>query len=165
MRSKVLQAIDDSMSDAETLDDVVVLIAEILGSDFPLDRVSIRLCESDDETLLVAAVWSSTETKIAPGVRISKAASSLPEVIEADGPVFVSNAPTDRLLDDVIVAEGYRSWVTIPVRRDAAIQGLLSLSSFTADAFAQSDLERLALVARLIEARVFDLADAHGDRE
>ena len=132
-------------------------IARALEGRFPVDRVSVRIWIRDEHVIRVAALWSRFETKVSEGTRIAEGASSLPEVLEADAPLVVEDAAVDRLLDQVLRDEGLQSWVTIPLRAEGEIVGLLSVSSRTSGGFSRGDGPFFAELARAIEGPILEL--------
>jgi GAF domain-containing protein len=161
-RKSTVDEIAQAVERAASLDRAVEVIGQLLGAKGPIDRVSIRVLVPEERVLVVAAVWSLQPTAIRTGMRISDVASSLPEVLQAGGPVVVEEAPRAQLLDSVLTSEGIRSWVTAPLRDGAHIGALLSVSSRVSGAFKGSDAPLFTDLAVAIERPLFALIKAAG---
>jgi hypothetical protein len=119
-------------------------------------RASIRRLLHIDEQLEVIAVWSAVETQLRLGARMSFEASSLPEIIRTGGPVRSTESAGSRLIDELLVAEGISSWVSIPLKRGDRIFALLSLSSFAEHAFDGFEIATLERIGLALADRLFE---------
>lgn len=144
---------------ASTAEEAVTVLARNLRTALPsLWRVSFRRLIAAESQLEIVAVWSAVETALSKGFRMSALASSFPEVVQTDRPVFLSvKSEGRRLLEQVLASEGVQSSVSIPVHRTGSIVGLLSLSSLEAEAFDPGDVEFYAELGGAIEERLVEL--------
>jgi len=142
---------------AHTINDVLLQLVKVLQPQIPgLCRLSVRRFLPQEGQLQLAAVWSASETRLRRGTRISAGASSMPEVLKLDRPVFSAEAASSdlTLLLQVLATEGIRSWVSIPLRRGRQVVGLLSVSSIQPDAIDPTDSGFFEAIGKAVEARV-----------
>jgi putative methionine-R-sulfoxide reductase with GAF domain len=66
------------------------------------------------------------------------------------------------LLDQILIDEGSRSWVLIPLREEGAPVGMLALTSRIPRAFCREDASIYAAVGKAIEQSLLDLARRSG---
>jgi GAF domain-containing protein len=131
---------------------VVEALLPLLRACFPVDRASIRRIE--DSMLEIVAVWSAVPTSLDVGTTMSVMASSLPALVRTGRPVLQPVVAARELLDEVMAIEGVASYVTLPLRDQSRIVGLLSFSSLTPGAFSSTDLDFLENVAAIVEVQV-----------
>lgn len=145
---------------ADTINDVLLQLVKALQPHIPgLWRLSVRRFLPQEGQLELVAVWSASDTRLRPGTRISAGASSMPEVLKLDRPVFSAEASSERtLLQQVLTTEGVASWVSIPLRRGRQVVGLLSASSIHPDAISRVDIAFFAEVGKAVEGRLSELA-------
>ena len=98
------------------------------------------------------------------GVTMSRFASSLPEV-ERQGValVFSGNRPGPRFADQILHEEGVRSWVSVPLRREGTIVGLLSFSSREVGAFSQEEAAFFTKLGAAVDESLIELIPPAGD--
>jgi len=103
----------------------------------PIHRASIRRIDYGRESAVMVAVWSLWPTSLRPGLVIPLTVTSLPEIIGSKGAVLGSQEEPSVLLDQILAAEGIRSWITVPLRGASRVYGLLSFSSRFGDGLRQ----------------------------
>jgi GAF domain-containing protein len=148
------------VSRAATINDVLLRLVTVLQPFVSgLWRLSIRRFLSKEGQLELVAVWSASDTRLRPGTRISAGASSMPEVLRLDRPVFSVDTSTERtLLHQVLATEGIASWVSIPLRRGRQVAGLLSVSSIDPDALSPRDVHFFEDIGLAVQGRLGELA-------
>lgn len=98
------------------------------------------------------------------GVTMSRFASSLPEVETQGGAlVFSGNRPGPRFADQILHEEGIRSWVSVPLRREGTIIGLLSFSSREVGAFSQEEAAFFTKLGAAVGDRLLGLIPPPGN--
>lgn len=151
--AEILAAMRTKVAAADGPQAVLEAVVSALLDPYPLYRATIR--RVDDAMLEIVALWSSARTSLGVGARMSVLSSSLPTIIKTGKPLLSNEAGYNgRLLEQIVAAEGIASYVTIPIRLDGRIVGLLSFSSRVPDAFTHSDLGFLDEVAAIVEGRV-----------
>jgi GAF domain-containing protein len=133
----------EKLGQARTLDEALEAMVLALRPEFSISWATIRVVDPNTpEAMVLAGLWAARETTLERGMRMSVLATSLLEVSEAGGTVIFGKVRTDRpptLLEEILRAEGARSWVSIPLRVNGRTVGLLSFSSSRTDAFSESD--------------------------
>jgi transcriptional regulator with GAF, ATPase, and Fis domain len=143
----------------DTVNDVLLrLVTTLQPYIHDLWRLSVRRFLRKGGQLELIAVWSASDTQLRPGTRISAGASSMPEVLKLDGPVFSVEASAERtLLQQVLATEGVASWVSIPLHSGRQVVGLLSVSSIDPEAVSPADAAFFAEIGRAVEDRLAEL--------
>lgn len=156
----ILNALPALVRRAGTINDVLLRLVTTLRPFVPgLWRISVHRFLPGEGQLEFVAVWSASDTQLRPGTRVSAGASSMPEVLRLDRPVFSKDASADRtLLQQVLAAEGVASWVSIPLHRARKVVGLLTVSSIEPDAIGPPDLPFFERIGSAVEARLEQLA-------
>jgi hypothetical protein len=139
----ILRAASGAVASARSVEAALDGLVTALRPHFPISRVSLRVLDPVEDRLEIRGIWSDAETAVGVGVSIPIASTSFQEVERAGRSVigragsFEEPAP---LLDQVLIDEGLRSWVVIPLRRDRTTLGALTVSSRDAGAFSDADL-------------------------
>jgi GAF domain-containing protein len=141
---------------AHTINDVLLQLVKVLQPQIPgLWRLSVRRFLPQEGQLQLVAVWSASDTRLRAGTSISAGASSMPEVLKLDRPVFSGeDSEEGTFLLQVLATEGIRSWVSIPLRRGPQTVGLLSVSSMQPDAIDPIDSAFFEAMGKAVEARL-----------
>src|SRR5205823_5544968 len=155
----ILNALPALVRRDDTINKVLLRLVTALQPYIPgLWRLSVRRFLPHEGQLELVAVWSASDTQLRPGTRISAGASSMPEVLKLDRPVFSADASAERtLLQQVLATEGVASWVSIPLRRGRRVVGLLSVSSIQPEAIGPGDVAFFENIGRVVEERLAEL--------
>ena len=132
-------------------------LAYVLSQAFPLVRVSLRTVDFATGTVHVAGVWAKRPSKLPPGLRMTMAAGGVAEVL-AEGRAVIRR-PGKGPNDDLLLDEGIRSTVVVPLRDGDVIRGLLSISSADPEIFDSGLLPFFDEVGRYMAASLLHLAD------
>jgi hypothetical protein len=150
-------AVDDALSRARDVHDAVEQIARTLrGASLAIDRVSVRELSDDGASVTVVALWTSGKATIDVGTTMSALSTSVPEILKTGLPA-IGNVDDRKLLESVLLDEGIRSWVTLPITDGARLRAILSLSSRRIDAFDPNDVQEFADLAAAIEGRIVQM--------
>jgi diguanylate cyclase (GGDEF)-like protein len=141
----------DSLSEAETEEDVVRICAAWLPQVMSVDRVAVTVVEGND--VVVRAV--SEDGAVLPGTEIDLRFSLTWRAWQT-GRTLTLHAP-DAMGSDAIAAlfrQGYRTVVITPMIANGVLMGSLNLSSRRADAFDAEDLLRAEALGRWIGSQL-----------
>lgn len=144
--SRISHALEEATGPQQVLE---ALLAELRAC-YPLDRAAIR--RIDDTMLEIIAVWSTAPTSLGIGTRMSVASSSLPAILTTGRPVVASVRDPGGFLHELVLSEGIASYVTLPLRVNGVVRGLISFSSGLPDTFKPDELPFLERVAEAVEA-------------
>jgi GAF domain-containing protein len=92
--------------------------------------------------LVLVGAWSEANSSLPVGTRVRAAATSFNTLLAERRPVFSVEAAGENpplLLDQILLHEGFRSWVSCPLEDNGRLDGILSFSSRTERAFSRSD--------------------------
>jgi GAF domain-containing protein len=152
----------DHVLDAGTLQATLERIARAVGGLHPITRASVRIIDPEDpDNFILAGVWSSGPTNLTPGTRIPVRSTSFRDAWRHGGATLLEMSELDRpptLLDDILRNEGVQSWVTLPLRDDDLLVGLLSLSSPDPGSFTKDSRVLFETIRESCEARLIELA-------
>ncbi|MCA1834757.1 MAG: EAL domain-containing protein [Actinobacteria bacterium] len=156
--SQLLWSVTDVARRARTCSEAVSGFAETLSSEFPLWRISVRMASGRDQ-LVVAAAWTKGESALVSGIGMSVVATSFPEVVRRDRPVGSADPAFQMsFVEQLVRAEGIRSWISIPLHDgNGSVIGLLSLSSKEPDIFGEATLGFFAQLGYAVESRLVGL--------
>lgn len=148
------------VEEAGSLDEALRGLAR-LGDSLGVWRSSLRILQDDE--LVIAGVWSRVSTALTVGTKIPIRSSDFLDVLRHDGPL-VRECPDEHpsLLDQILIDEGSRSWVLIPLREERVPVGVLALTSRIPRAFCREDAPVYAAVGKAIEQSLLDLARRSG---
>jgi len=138
----ILRAASDAVAAARSVDAALDALVTALRPHFPISRVSLRVLDPIEDRLEIRGIWSDADTAVGVGVSIPIGSTSFLELERAGRSVLGRAEALDDpapLLDQVLVDEGLRSWVVIPLHRGRATVGLLTMSSREPGAFADAD--------------------------
>jgi hypothetical protein len=157
----VIKAVEKATGAARSVDDVLVGVVEVLGASYDLCRVSLRAPLPGGTEVEVLAVWSRRPSDLGAGVRMPMRATSMASII-ATGRTQVGTdvQAADGLLHELLVAEGIRSYVAVPLGDVAAGAPVLNLSSSRADAFSDADVPLVDAVGAVVAQRLAKLSRA-----
>lgn len=147
---------------ARTLTDALKALARLLMPHCDVARISVRILLPETDMLTIAAVWAPGETAIATGTRMPASATSFPEVVRAGRPIVSGEGLARGVLDDLLFAEGVRSWASIPIRAGGAVVGLLNLSSTTPDACREDHVSFFADLGAAVQETLLGLVERSG---
>ena len=144
------------VQEAHSLAEALEGLAGMLGESAALSRASLRMVDQDE--LVIVAVWTRGSTALPKGTRMPIRGSAFPDVLRESGPV-VHEGPNEQpsLLDQILIDEGNRSWVLIPLHEHGATVGVLAFTSRVSRAFHREDAPVYAAVGRAIEEPLLDL--------
>jgi transcriptional regulator with GAF, ATPase, and Fis domain len=155
--AEILGGISDELEAVAESQQVLEVVLQHIRLLYPLNRAAIR--RVDGAMLEIVAVWSAERTSLGVGTRMSVASSSLPAILTTGRPVIASVHDPGGFLHELVLSEGIASYVTLPLRMNGVVRGLISFSSGLPDTFKPDDLPFLERVAEAVEARadVLDL--------
>jgi GAF domain len=148
-------------TDVGRLDDWLGRAAGTLRHFFPLDQATVGLLDSTGLTLTLAGAWSARPTLLKAGVRMRTSVTSIPELEALGRPAVFGEGgfrPATRTLEEILGADGVRSWVSIPLEPRGFVEGMLSFASATPGAFVEDDCALFDAIGRTCEALVLRLA-------
>ncbi|MDW7652307.1 MAG: diguanylate cyclase [Bacillota bacterium] len=145
---------------------VINEITKIIGSslDFPsiyqsfaskikelidYDRCVIILMEDEGETVSVFLLATPHETKLPGGIKIPAANTSAEWVLTHKRPQFEKDLQQERLFreDEILLKEGIRSAVRIPIWVNGEITGIFILNSKEPNKYSETDLPILEQIS------------------
>ena len=153
--SATLEAINQKVAAAQSLEEVMDFLFERSKEIFPCDRLSVAFLEDRGKRLVSKWVRASYEpVLLKKNYNEDITQSSLQEVIRRGCPRIINNLPEyltrkpDSLSSRLLVKEGVQSSMTCPLTVNDRIVGLLFRSSQRADAY---DGHQVMLHAKLAE--------------
>lgn len=149
---------------AQDLETAVKELALVVAESCDLYRVSMRALSPDGQRLVIVALWSARATSLGVGSTMSVLSSTYPEIVERRSSIVHTSSDTDVVLDDILRAEGIRSWVSTPLRRGDVVWGLLSFSSAWGNAFKEEDCPVFDRLAAAVEDRLHVLLGSSTNR-
>jgi transcriptional regulator with GAF, ATPase, and Fis domain len=137
-----IAAIPNVLRACSTLDQSVEALTAELQPYFPIDRTSVRILDREGMHLVLVSVWSPSGTNLQVGTRVRAAATSFATMLSERRPVLsIESLGEDppSLLEQILMHEGLRSWVSCPLEEKHRPVGILSFSSRTEGAFRPRD--------------------------
>lgn len=132
----LLEAVD-AVHDAESLDDALWALVEVLQERFELSYASFATIPGGSAELQLLASWSFTRTVFDAGARISTAGSPTAEgavdALREGLPVLVTMSDSDSLLGHLLSQQGVNAIVALPVHVDEGSLLILGLGSSSKD--------------------------------
>jgi PAS domain S-box-containing protein len=109
------------------------------------DRISIALYDEERDAIRMHLVRTKGESKIPEGSWRPKKGTVIGYVIDTGKPFIRRNALEERefMEDEVIVPEGLRSYVAVPLYSKGKVIGTFNLGSSRPDTYSEEDLEVL----------------------
>jgi hypothetical protein len=154
----------DILQDAASLDAGLVALGKRVAPRLDVWRISVRMIDWGRGDVVIVGVWARAGTVLEVGTRIPVTQTALPELLRTLGPVIQEGEQENpRLLHQVLVNEGMRSWVTIPLHESTMIAGMLALSSLDLRAFVPEDLTFYASMGEQLEDLLLELVRRSGN--
>jgi PAS domain S-box-containing protein len=152
-RLEILSAIDRAILDVRSPIALADSVVRAIGALFPAIRVSLIFFDRDMRTARHVAVWSDRPTRVGVGTELPMRDEVLgPDVLQ-ERSVIRSHLDQDAGLtpiDRLLVDEGVRSLLHVPLRRQDGFIGALTISSADGDGFDEAHV----VIAREIADRV-----------
>lgn len=153
-RTAAVASATTAVRDAGGVESALRAAVRSLAGEFDILRASIRELLRDGRRMTITALVSARPTALVVGATMSVNAASFPEIVASGRPiVWTPQTGAPQLADDVLLAEGIRSWITIPLHApDGSVDGLLSFSSERTDGFSDDDdAEGFAELGRAVD--------------
>ena len=144
-RLRLLHEIDRAILEAESLQDIAHdVLTSIGGLVSSCHRASVVMIDSEGDGY-VLAVCSETETSVKPGMKVSLKNTPMIKRLSSGDPWYVKDLKKEHIKDfyihSILLEEGVRSLLSVPLIYQGNLIGILNLSSRLANAFSDSDLE------------------------
>ena len=162
--TELLLSAVDAVHDAESLDDALNAIVEVLQRRFELWYASFATIPHGSSQIELLASWSFTKTVFDAGAKISTAISPTAEgAIEAlrQGlPVLVNSEP-ESLMGHLLSQQGVAAIATLPVHVDEGSLLMLGLGSSSKEALRTAIPGFFEGLTAGIKEKVLRLANSH----
>jgi GAF domain-containing protein len=161
--TSTIAAVPRLLGRCHTLDQSIEALTAEVRRSFPVDRTSVRVLDREGLHLVLVGAWSSTRSNLPVGTRVRAAATSFDTILAQRRPVFSvetagENPPS--LLDQILLHEGFRSWVSCPLEEYGRPVGILSFSSRAEGAFRRVDAPPFVRLAAACQVHLLRQARA-----
>jgi hypothetical protein len=155
-------AVTHAVEDARTADEALAAIAGCFQDELDVSRVGLRMRLRGVHDVIVAAVWSKMPTQLHAG-RTHLGAGSVGEVFDRvirsrHSDIHVLGESAVPLLEELLLEEGNRAAVQIPLALDGRVEAVLTIMSSRSVAFLPEDLAFYDRVGEALAPALLPLA-------
>ena len=144
---------------AHDVDEALLGLVALLRDPYSLWRASILMVMPDRVRARLVAVWSgASQSLLEVGTEMAiSATTALPQVMRTGRPIVTRSRDGSNLLEDILREEGVRSRISIPLRVNDEVVGILIFASSSPEVFDASDVPFFIGVGVGLERRLLNL--------